>query len=68
MSLPKEMREILACPKCKDNVVEKNMFIICNKCKLAYPILDKDVPDMLIEDAWKLQKAKANKYKHELTL
>jgi len=60
--------DILACPKCKGDVEEKGMFILCKKCKLAYPVLDGDVPDMLIEDAWKLGKAKKNKFKHKLKL
>lgn len=68
MSVPKDLMNILACPKCKGFVKEKGMFIICNKCKLAYPVLDKTVPDMLIEDAWKLQKAKQYKYRHTLKL
>jgi len=68
MSVSKDLMNILACPKCKDNVNEKKMFIVCNKCKLAYPVLDGDVPDMLIEDAWKLEKAKKVKFKHTLKL
>ena len=68
MSVPKDLLEILACPKCKGNVKEKEMFIVCNNCKLAYPVLDGDVPDMLIEDAWELKKAEASKFKHELKL
>lgn len=68
MPVPKDLMDILACPKCKGDVREKNMFIICNKCKLAYPVLDKTIPDMLIEDAWKLGKAKQFKYKHTLKL
>ena len=44
------------------------MFIICNKCKLAYPVLDDDVPDMLIEDAWNLEKATKTNFKHKLKL
>ncbi len=47
-------------------VKPEGMFIICNKCGLAYPVLYEDVPDMLIEDAWKLEKAKKNKYKHNI--
>jgi uncharacterized protein YbaR (Trm112 family) len=43
------------------------MFLVCNKCKLAYPILD-DVPDMLIEDAWQLKKAEKANFKHNLKL
>lgn len=68
MSVPKDLMEILACPKCKGDVQEKGMFILCKKCKLAYPVLDGDVPDMLIEDAWKLEKAKKVKFKHNLKL
>jgi hypothetical protein len=68
MTVPKDLMKILACPKCKENVKEKNMFIICNKCKLAYPVLDEDVPDMLIDDAWSLEKAEKNKFKHTLKL
>ena len=68
MTIPKKLMEILACPKCKGNVKERGMFILCNKCKLAYPILDGCVPDMLIDDAWKLEKAKKSKFKHKLKL
>ena len=68
MAVPKQLMKILACPQCKGNVKEKGMFIICKKCKLAYPVLDEDVPDMLIDDAWKLSKAEKNKFKHDLKL
>ena len=68
MPVPKDLMDILACPKCKGNVEEKDMFILCNKCKLAYPVLDEDVPDMLIEDAWPIEKAEKNKFKHKLKL
>jgi len=68
MPIPKKLMEILACPKCKGDVKEKGMFILCNKCKLAYPILDGDVPDMLIDDTWKLEKAKKSKFRHKLKL
>ncbi len=68
MAVPKDLMNILACPKCKSDVKEQNMFITCSKCKLAYPVLDKTVPDMLIEDAWELEKAKKAKFKHTLKL
>ena len=67
MVIPKDLLSILVCPRCKNDLREKGMFLICEKCKLAYPILD-DVPDMLIEDAWTLEKAKINKFKHNLKL
>jgi uncharacterized protein YbaR (Trm112 family) len=63
----KDLLKILVCPKCKGDIKEKGMFLVCNKCKLAYPVLD-DVPDMLIEDAWQLKKAEKSKFKHNLKL
>ncbi len=68
MSVSKDLLEIMACPKCKEDIEEKGMFIVCKKCKLAYPVLDGNVPDMLIEEAWPLEKAEKNKFKHELKL
>ncbi len=68
MSVPKDLMTILACPKCKGDVKEQDMFIVCEKCKLAYPVLDNTVPDMLVEDACKLDEAKKNKFKHTLKL
>lgn len=68
MVVPKELMEVLACPKCKGSMEEKSMFITCKKCKLAYPVLDSDVPDMLIEDAWQLDNAQKAKFKHNLKL
>lgn len=65
--MDKGLLSILACPKCKGNVKRKKKFLVCRKCKLAFPILD-DVPDMLIEDAWKLKKAKKAGFKHSLKL
>jgi len=65
MTLKKELLDVLACPKCKGDIKVQGMFITCGKCKLAYPILDGDVPDMLIDDAWKLEKAKKAGFKHK---
>ncbi|MEM5793146.1 MAG: Trm112 family protein [Candidatus Aenigmatarchaeota archaeon] len=68
MSVKKELMGILACPKCKGDVKEIGMFIVCNKCKLAFPVLDGNIPDMLIEDAWDLGKAKKSGFKHKIKL
>jgi len=68
MVVPKNLLKILACPKCKGDIKENGMFILCKKCKLAYPVLDGDVPNMLIEDAWSLLKARKVKFKHKLKL
>lgn len=52
MTINKELLDILACPKCKGNIYlnEKEDGIICDSCKLMYPIRD-DIPIMLIDEA-----------------
>lgn len=52
MAVDKELLEILACPKCKGDVklTEKGDGLICDACKLVYPIKD-DIPVMLIDEA-----------------
>ncbi|MBU5689614.1 MAG: Trm112 family protein [Candidatus Aenigmatarchaeota archaeon] len=67
MPVKKELLEILACPKCKGDVEEKEMFLLCKKCKLAFPVIE-NIPDMLLDDAWKISKAEKNEYKHNLKL
>lgn len=53
--LKKELLDILACPKCKGKIKynAKQNNLTCGKCRLRYPVLDGDVPNMLIEDAEK---------------
>ena len=52
MAISKELLEILACPKCKGDIVlnEQGDGLICNACRLVYPIRD-DIPIMLIDEA-----------------
>jgi uncharacterized protein YbaR (Trm112 family) len=52
MAINPELLEILACPKCKGDVhlTEKEDGLVCNSCKLLYPIKD-DIPVMLIDEA-----------------
>jgi uncharacterized protein YbaR (Trm112 family) len=52
MVIDTELLEILACPKCKGDIVvaEKEDGLICKSCKLIYPIRD-DIPVMLIDEA-----------------
>lgn len=68
MPTPKDLLDIMACPKCKGDIEEKGMFILCKNCKLAYPVLDNDIPDMLIEEAWPLEKAEKARFKHEIKI
>jgi len=52
MAISKDLLDILACPKCKGDLVltEKEDGLICNRCKLLYPIRD-GIPVMLIDEA-----------------
>jgi len=61
----KELIDILVCTICKGDLERKKMFFVCNRCKIAYPILD-GIPDMLKEDAWDIEKAKKHGFMHTL--
>lgn len=52
MAISKDLLEILACPKCKGEIrlTEKEDGLICENCKLLYPIRD-GIPVMLIDEA-----------------
>lgn len=52
MTISKELLEILACPKCKGEIRlrEDGRAIICEHCRLAYPVRD-GIPVMLIDEA-----------------
>ena len=52
MALSKDLLEILACPRCKGDIrlTEKGDGLICDRCKLLYPVKD-DIPVMLIDEA-----------------
>ncbi|WP_084211942.1 Trm112 family protein [Geoalkalibacter subterraneus] len=55
MTLKPELLEILACPQCKGAVRfdEERKGIVCEKCRLVYPVQD-DIPVMLIDEAERL--------------
>ncbi|HJU28693.1 MAG TPA: Trm112 family protein [Candidatus Binataceae bacterium] len=52
MALSQDLLDILACPKCKGDLrlTEKADGLICQTCKLRYPIKD-NIPIMLIDEA-----------------
>jgi uncharacterized protein YbaR (Trm112 family) len=54
MPIDKELLAILACPQCKGKIYlsETGEGIICDQCRLLYPIND-GIPVMLIEEATK---------------
>ncbi len=47
--LSKELLDILACPKCKQEVAydKGKHILVCAKCRVRYRILKGDIPDML---------------------
>ena len=55
MAIDKELLDILACPKCKGNIRlnDKKDGLVCEACRLMYPIKD-GIPVMLIHEAIKL--------------
>jgi uncharacterized protein YbaR (Trm112 family) len=55
MSINQELLDILACPKCKGDIRlnESGDGLICDACRLMYPIKD-DIPVMLIDEAIRL--------------
>ncbi len=52
MAISKDLLDILACPKCKGDLIykEAESGLICEKCKLMFPVKD-DIPVMLIDEA-----------------
>jgi uncharacterized protein YbaR (Trm112 family) len=56
MPIDKELLDILACPKCKGNLIltKSQDGLICNACALKYHIKD-DIPIMLIDKAEKIE-------------
>ena len=52
MAIKKELLDILCCPKCKGDIrlTTTGDGLICDNCKLLYPIRD-DIPIMLIDEA-----------------
>ena len=59
MPLAPELKEILACPKCKGDLVfrEDRNEIHCERCRLIYEIRD-DIPVMLIDEARPLEQSR----------
>ena len=52
MPIAPELKEILACPKCKGELEfrEDRQEIVCKVCQLVYRIED-DIPVMLVDEA-----------------
>jgi uncharacterized protein YbaR (Trm112 family) len=56
MAIAPELKDVLACPKCKGELEfrEQEQKILCHACKLVYRVED-DIPVMLIDEALPLQ-------------
>ena len=56
MAIAQELKDVLACPKCKGELDfrEAQQQIVCHACKLVYRIED-DIPVMLVDEAKPLQ-------------
>jgi uncharacterized protein YbaR (Trm112 family) len=54
--IPDDLKQILVCPKCKGELEwhEPDARIVCNTCRLVYPIRD-EIPVMLISEAKPLE-------------
>jgi len=50
MDLVKELLEILACPNCKGPLRESGDALVCNACRLKYPVRE-GIPVLLAEEA-----------------
>lgn len=52
MALSPDLLEILACPQCKQPIraERENTVLVCDQCRLAYPVRD-GIPVMLIDEA-----------------
>jgi uncharacterized protein YbaR (Trm112 family) len=57
MSISTELLKILACPKCKGELIhrEEKRSLECNNCLLSFPIRD-DIPVLLIDEAESMKK------------
>ncbi len=55
--IQEEFLQILACPKCKGDlkyISEKEEYLICENCQLAYQIKE-EIPILLVEEAKNLK-------------
>lgn len=58
MAIAKELLEILACPRCKGEIIleQDASGLVCPACRLKYPIRE-GIPVMLIDEAEKISEA-----------
>ena len=51
--MDRKILEILVCPECKGPLKHERSSreLLCSRCKLAYPINEKNVPVMIADEA-----------------
>lgn len=56
MGIDKKLLDILACPKCKGDLILKDdgSGLVCENCSLLY-LIKEDIPNMLIDEAVSLK-------------
>lgn len=62
MGLDQQLLDILVCPQCKGELalVEGGVSLLCNRCKLKFPVRD-DIPILLVEEAVDLKQRQEQK-------
>ena len=50
MPIQPDLLEIVRCPKCLGRVTERGDGLLCEACRLVFPIVD-DIPNFLLEEA-----------------
>ncbi len=52
MTVPRELLEILVCPKCRGELEyrEQEPALVCHQCRVKYPVRE-GIPIMLIDEA-----------------
>ena len=51
--IDKEILNLMACLKCKSELIDEGDYLKCSKCNIGYPIVD-DIPHMLEESIFSL--------------
>tara|TARA_B100000287_G_C20531122_1_gene740896 strand:- start:298 stop:462 length:165 start_codon:yes stop_codon:yes gene_type:complete len=51
--IDKDILNLMACIRCKSNLIDKDEYLACLDCKIGYPIED-DIPRMLEESIFSL--------------
>lgn len=66
--IPTELHKMLECPLCYRSLKQKKMFLCCERCEVAYPLVDEDVVLLDRERSWPEADAKNRGYIHTYNL